>query len=151
MASTRRGFQIVELVIALVVVAGALLVIMTLADTNLRNARRMQDRAAARLMLLDLSDLLFGETAERLREMSGASSLLLKVLEDRIGRLPDTVRQQYRTQIAPLMPGLSCELVENEGGAAGIARLTVSVDLPGAHRVEVNRLFRPAARNLPDL
>ena len=136
----------VELVIALAVVAGALLAMMTLADSNLRNTHRMQDRTSARLVLLDLSDLLFGETTERLREISGSGPLLSKVLEDRISRLPETVRQQYRMQVAPLMAGLKCELSEDAGGLSGFSRLTVAVELPGAQRVEVSRLFRPGSR-----
>lgn len=145
---SRRGFNLMELLVALGLAAGPMLVAVHLVHTNVQGARFNQERATARLVLIDMMELLLGETNEQLKEISGPSSTaqLRDRLDRRIGSLPEPARKPYREQVAPLMKGLSCKIEENVEGQRGLSRFTLRVVLSNSVPVEVKRLFRPNAR-----
>jgi hypothetical protein len=148
----RRGFQLIELIWAFALLAGVVLAIMELSRSNTRNAQRLQARCAARLVLLDVSELLAGETVDRLREVSqgNSSAQIDQMVENRVTRLPESCRGRFRAEIAPVVGHMKCNFDEDVNGSPGLSRLRISLSLADGQQVQVVRLFRPAARYLPD-
>ena len=144
----RGGFQLAELLVALGLAAGPMLVALGLIHSNMHGARFNQDRGTARMVLVDMVELLLGETTPMLRELCGVDGehLLANRLADRIAHMPPAARDAYRAQVAPFSDALRCTLEEDVEGQPGLARLTLQVTLGGGATVEVRRLFRPASR-----
>jgi hypothetical protein len=146
----RRGFQLAEVLVAVALAAGPALLAVHLIHTNMSGARFNVDQATARQALVDLTELLLGETIESLRETAqpGRQTKLNDVLKNRIQRLPKAAQDQYSAQVKDLLGRFQCQLAEDVGGVRGLARLTLQVKL-GKSTVKVSRYFRPAARLRP--
>lgn len=145
----RRGFSLAEILVALALAAGPLLLALHLIQTNVAGARFNKERATARLLLQDLTDVLLGETVDALRALSGAgkSAELDAALDDRIAAMPADARAQYAEQARGLRGKLTLALEEElDGGAPGLARMTLTAALDRGTTVRLVRLFRPAAR-----
>lgn len=140
----RRGFQLVEVTIALALAAGPLLFALNLVNANARGARELELRATARLVLVDLVELALGESAQTLREMArpGGEALLADRLARRTAHLPPAARAAYDAETAPFAGHLRVTLDEDVDGQPGLARLAVGVELPGGATVQVRRLLR---------
>lgn len=146
----RRGFQLIEVLVAVAIATGPMLLAVHLVQSNAAGARFNHDRAMARLILVDLSEILIGEPVEKLRTLTRAPGDAAQGFSERIAQLPDSVREKYRAEVAPYLPRLQCRLEENlDGEAPGLARLIVTMPLSGGAVVQIKRLFRPAARLLP--
>lgn len=154
--SVRRAFHLTEVLVAIAVVAGPLLIAITLVQRNTAGARFNEERAVARLVLLDLSEMLSGEPVARLRELEADPKLLAATFTERIGRLPAQVRDEYSARVKPLLGKLRLS-VESPASPElpELARLTLHVTLAGPTKVEIRRLHRPAAlaypRGIPEL
>ena len=144
------GFSLAEVMVAVALAAGPVLLAVHLIHTNVKGARFNVDQATARQALVDLTELLIGETMETLREVTdpAAKSRLDEVFRERLKRLPDRARVQYQSQMKDFLGKFQCSLDENVGGVTGLARLTLSVKLTRT-TVKVQRYFRPEARLLP--
>jgi type II secretory pathway component PulJ len=143
----RAGFSLVEVMVAALLVAGPMLVILTLGQSSRTAAAQAAEVTTARLVLLDLMELLMGEPLDELRrtrDAASASDDLETLLGRRLAELPPAVRESYRRQIMPLIGKVTLALDENVGGKAGLARITLSVPLGKRGPVKVSRLFRPA-------
>lgn len=148
--ATRRGFQLVEVMLAVALAAGPILLAVHLINQNVAGARFNVEQATARQALVDLTELLLGESMESLRETAaqGRQSKLNDVLKNRIGRLPKVAQEQYQAQVRDLLGKFQCTLEEDAGGVKGLTKLSLSVAL-GKTTVKVSRYFRPEARLKP--
>lgn len=146
----RRGFSLAELMVALALAAGPLLVALHLIQSNVRAARFNKERATARLVLQDLTDLLLGETLQTLDSLAGDRAALEKALDERIAAMPESARTPCAEQARGLRGKLALALEPDLGGdAPGLARLTLTAELERGQTLRLVRLFRPAARVPP--
>jgi hypothetical protein len=143
----RRAFGIAEFMVAFFLIGGPLLIVVHLTQSTTHGSHLVQERTSARLCLVDVIELLMGETPDRLREMAGEDGRerFATILADRIERLPPHLREQYGRQVAPLRGQMSCRFEEGTGELPELARLAVHVVLQNGSEVSVSRLFRPAA------
>jgi Tfp pilus assembly protein PilE len=143
----RHGFQLAELVIVLALISGPVLISMNLSQASVRNTQMVQERTAARMCLVDIAELLQGESIERLRTLSAdAASQVAELQETRLDQLPENVQEQYRRQLGNLGTSLKVTLQESLGPGSGLASLKVAVRLRQGAEVSVCRLFRPISR-----
>ena len=148
----RGGFQLTEVLVALVLATGPLLLSVHLINNNARGAHFNMEQSTARTMLVDLSELMLGETLDDLRVIGGpdGKAPLNRMIRERVGQLPGAIQKEYLAQLEPLIGHFFCELKENAGGKQGLARLALAVTLDNGAVVQVVRFFRPGAR-LPGL
>ena len=146
----RRGIQLVEVLLAVTLSAGPMILVFALINDNVAGARFNVDQATARQALVDLTELLLGESMDSLRETSqpGRQDKLNDVLKSRIQRLPKAAQDQYNAQVRDLIGKFKCTLEEDSGGVKGLVKLTLSVTLAKT-TVKVSRYFRPEARLKP--
>lgn len=146
---SRRGVSLMELLVAVALAAGPLLVALHLIQTNVQAARFNQERATARLVLQDMVDLLMGEPMDTLRGLSGPGKQaeLDDTLDARVAVLPEEARKPYADQARAFRGRLMLALEEDLGAEApGLARMTLTAGLDRGTTVRLVRLFRPAAR-----
>ena len=144
---TRRGFTLLEVILALVIAGGPLLVTMQLVRSSTRQAAVAKEHATTRLLLMDFLTVLAGEQVEDLREFAKPGSALLKaILDARINRMPVTHQALYKSEVALATGHLECRLEEQAGDVPGLARLTLSSQLSDGTRIDVFRLLRPPPR-----
>lgn len=143
----RSGFGIVEVILALVLAGGPLLVTVQLVRSSTRAAAVAKEHATCRLLLMDFLTVLSGEPVEDLREFSRAETALLgAILDARIQRMPGAHQALYRSEVALSARHLECRLEEGVGDVAGLARLTLASQLSDGTKIEVFRLLRPPPR-----
>ena len=149
MAARRRGFHLTEVLIALAVATGPMLVAIHLIQSNARGARFNRDRAVSRMVLLDLASLLKGERPQNMRALlePGQQSRLNDLLEKRMALMPTEARKIYREQARPVLGRIRGSLVDlGDAAAPGLSKLTLTADLSDRQKVDVEIFFRPAAR-----
>lgn len=143
----RRGFTMIEVVVALAVLAVPALVIMSYVQSNVAGAHFNQERLGANLILVDLAGLLTGERVEKLREVAaGDTQALDLMIEGRIAGLPEAHRDRYRAQVQPLFGKMRFVFEEDSGGIAGLSRLELKATLSHDAKVSLSWLLRPAGR-----
>jgi hypothetical protein len=150
---TRRGSLLIEVLVALAIAAGPLLIAVNVIHSSMRGARFNTERTSARLALMDVVALLLGAPVESLRQLGRADSApwLDTLLQERISHLPDDARQQYDQEVAPFLGRFTCTFEEKiDPRAPGLARLTLSVKIGDQATVSIVRLFRPDDRETPD-
>jgi hypothetical protein len=144
----RSGYQLIEVMVALTLAAGPVAVSLQLIHSNVSGARFNAERASARLALVDLTELLIGETTAKIRAVSqpGSNTRLIELVKQRVSCLPESIRKQYGLQVASFSEGVSCTLEESVDGRKDLALLTVQARFASGSVVTVKRLFRPGAR-----
>lgn len=141
----RWGFSLVEIVVAVALAAGPLLLAFHLVQSNTRAAQFDHDRATARMILLDLATLVQGEGLEGARQRM-VGDKLSDLLSDRITRMPDAAREPYFEQARNVLGHIRGRLEQDvDPSKPGLARLVLSTELPGRANVQVVALFRPGA------
>jgi hypothetical protein len=116
-----------------------------------RGTRQLLDQSTARLLLLDLSELVVGQPSDVVLGLGGAGGRanLDRLLRRRIDRLPAAVRGKYEAQLASVSGTLACAVDLDVGGKRSLLRLRLAVVLASGARVELVRHFRPDARGSP--
>jgi len=144
----RRGFQLMELVIALALAAGPVAMAIHMVHSNVKGARFNAERASARLALVDLMELLMGEPISKIKSLSesGSKSQLADLVKERIRDLPEAIRKQYEIQISSFANTMRCTLVDEVDGQKGLSLLILQANFSNQNTVSVKRLFRPKAR-----
>jgi hypothetical protein len=147
----RSGFQLAELMVAIILATGPMLVALNLIHSNSRGAHYNQEQATARFILVDLSELLAGRTSNELKELDGLAgrSRLNQMVQNRIDQMPEAVREQYADAVAPLIGRFHMNMEENAGGVPGLVQVTLAVNLGKDVTVTVPRFFRVDARPAP--
>lgn len=141
----RRGFQLVEVLLSLVFVTGALFAAASLSSGSARGAQQTLDRIAARMQLADVLEMLAAESPEDLRALCSVEGAAEQLLRARLDDLPPAVRASRARQLEALRGKLRCSFDEDAGGVRGLARLTVSATLPGGGSLTLSRHWRPDA------
>jgi hypothetical protein len=146
----RIGFSLAEVMVAVALAAGPVLLAVHLIHTNVTAARFNVDQATARQALVDLTELLLGEPIESLREVSKpeAQRQLDELFTKRLARLPEKAKKQYASQMKDFLGKFKCSLDENAGNVQGLVKLSLSVQMSKS-TVKVARYFRPDARLMP--
>lgn len=140
----RRGFQLVEVLLALGLAAGPLLVVIGLVQANVGGSRTVIQRTTARHALVDLAALLRHQSVGELRALASTGALHALLMR-RADHLPDTVRDAFRRQLRHLSSSLRLELAENVGGLPGLVRITLCARLERGEIVRASHLFRVAS------
>lgn len=128
---TRRGFTMLEVIVALGILAIPVLMLVNLIQENVASAHYNQDRMVGQLILNDLCGFLSGQDLEKLKELSdGDVKGMDLLLEGRVAGLPDHLRDRFRTQMQHLFGQISFKLQPDFGGVKGMARLELTALLP---------------------
>ena len=110
MRRTRKGFQLTEVLMAIAMAAGPMIGAIVLINQNVSGARFNVDQATARQALVDLTELLLGETMDSLRDTAkpGKNPKLNDLLKNRISRLPEAAQKQYTQQVSGFADKFQC-------------------------------------------
>jgi hypothetical protein len=149
----RGGFQLMEILVALAIAAGPLLFSAHLVQSSAATVHALKELTTAQFVLIDLLNVFAGDSIEDLRELAspGQADRLSQLVENRIARMPEFLRNRYRDEIRTLAGTFDCRLEEEVGGQKGLVRLTVSLMRAEGVPVTVFRLLRPAgASSLPE-
>lgn len=140
-----RATSLVEIMIAVALAAGPMLVAIELVRSNSQAARFNHDRATARMLLLDLVTLLEGESLAGLKQyMTG--DRLSDLLSKRIVLMPESAREPYFEQAHNILGRIRGRLDEDvDPQRPGLARLSLTAGLSSGVTVQVISLFRPRA------
>lgn len=142
MKTCRRGIQLVEIVVALGLLAGPLLCTLHLVVTNIGRAQLTGERAIGQLLLLDAMELLRADTPAEMRRLAGPGIAGLRArLSLRLDELPAEQRSDAAARSRPLLARLTATLDETTG-VNGLARLVLRLTLLGGQEVKLMRLVR---------
>jgi hypothetical protein len=145
----RAGFHLTELLVAVAIAAGPLLVAVHLSQASASGARFNRDRAAVRMILTELTDRLTVEPLATLRGPERARARAGELLSARGARLPPEVRSRLLAQASGLEDRIRCAIEAPVRGRRSLARLVVWAEPSGAGggattgAVRVVRYFRP--------
>lgn len=144
----RRGVGLVEILLALLVLAGLLLAVFDMIRSSTAVTRHGRERATARMVLLDLVSMLQGfETAELETRVQEAQ--LTELLRGRITLLPEPERKAYEDQIKGVVGKVKGKIEDlGDDTRPGLVKLVLTAEVPGHDPVQVATLFRPNARIL---
>jgi hypothetical protein len=148
----RAGFQLTEVLVAVAIAAGPMLVAIHLVQKNAAGARFNHDRASARLVLLDVTEIMMGEPLDRLKAIAAQPGELARTFELRVANLPATVRDRFRNEVRPYLGQIKMTIDENlSPETPDLTRLTVVLPLGdrAEGKVEIRRFFRPLAARRP--
>lgn len=148
----RKGALLVEVLIAVAIAAGSLLLTVNAIQSSVAGARFNADRTSARLALIDVTEILLGTPTDALRQMGrpGSEAWVDTALQERMSHLPAAARDQYQQEVTPFLGRFSFTFEENvDARAPGLARLTLSVRIGEQSTLTVVRLFRPEDREQP--
>jgi hypothetical protein len=138
-----------EALLALALAAGPLLVALGLIQSNVRGARQVTDACTARLVLVDVSEVLLQQPIDQLRGDLGASGGPVRI-EELLGARTDEmsagVRLTYSRQLGAVATSITATYEDDAGGQAGLGRLVVRLASPGGPTLRVVRYFRPHER-----
>jgi prepilin-type N-terminal cleavage/methylation domain-containing protein len=144
----RRGVSLVEILLALVVLASLLVITFDMVRSSTATTRHGRDRAVTRMVLLDALALLEGLGLADLEARTSAAALYA-MLHGRAMLMPEPERALYTDQVREVLPRVSAKiepLADDE--RPGLVRVQLSADVPGHDAVHVVSLVRPAARTL---
>jgi prepilin-type N-terminal cleavage/methylation domain-containing protein len=137
----RQGFGLVEVLVALALVAGPLMIAATAVRSNGHHLTLLEERVTARLLLFDLMDLLSMRDMVGLRQAAANVAWVEDFLKARLQRLPASYAPVYAARIRELTRRLSLTVVEGSG-LPELVRVTLSVTLANGTVVTVHRLAR---------
>lgn len=148
----RLGIQLTEVLVALALAVGPMILAFQLVERNSRGAAFNRDRATARLVLLDVAEVIQGEPVDRLRQLAADPGLFRAQFDDRIASLPVSVRELYRAEVAAHVASVGFALDERpDPGLPGLVRVSLTCSIGGTPpaTVTVSRLLRPEAFSRP--
>lgn len=135
----RRGVSLVEILIALAIIAGPALYALDLIRESSRAARIDAERAAGVQLLGDVLEILHAEGPAVSRIMKGGQEAVRDLARKRVAFYPD---QAARTLALRLVDKLSVKIDDRSDGVTGLACITVSVDLERTGPVTLSRWLR---------
>lgn len=144
LSAPRHGFQLLEILVALAVVAGPAIVAFQLVQANTRAARFDAERANAVLLMGDVLDLLASEDPAPLKALGGpAGAPALRALAlQRITANPASPDDGMRVQSCELTRGLRAVVETDVGQNPGLTRVTVVVTLKRGDELQLRRYLR---------
>lgn len=142
--SRRRGVTLTEIMIAMAVAAGPMILALSLIRSNNAGARFNKERATARLVLVDLAELLMGETEQGLRDRLADGARLEELLQTRIAHMPEPARGPYEEAIKPIRKSLSGNLEDST--TPGLVKMNIRATTTDEKTIVLTVLFRPKAR-----
>jgi hypothetical protein len=137
----RHGFQLVEVLVALALVAGPLLIAATAVRSNGNHLALLEERVTARLLLFDLMDLLAMRDVAGLREAT-KMEWVEEFVRARLKRLPASYSAGYDTRVRELAKRCKLTVVEGAPGLRELVRVTLCVVLSNGTAVTLHRLAR---------
>jgi len=144
--SRTSAFSLLEVLVALALAAGPLVLTYNLIQSNTRAAQFNHDRATARMILVDLVTLLHGESLDGVRRYLAGDGLS-QLLSQSISLMPDAAREPYFEQSRTFIGHIRGKLREEiDPSKPGLASLVLTAEIPGRPIVEFSALIRPKAR-----
>lgn len=146
--ASRRGLHILEIAIAIGLMAGPLVIGVHLIASNSRGARHDAERATAQFVLTDTLELLRYEPSSVLRRANGPGGAgeLRDLVRRCAGALSEETRKAELRHTGPLLDRMTFKLEEGVGGVAGLSRFTLQVKLENQQPVTLTALVRLDAR-----
>lgn len=118
MKNKRRGSQLIEILFALVLVGGPLLVAITSVHGGVRASRLNANHVALETLVIDLVDELCTEAVTRLAGVSAAEGdqLVADLVEERAAAMAPESQQRFRSDLLSLVKDLRLTMVPDIGG-----------------------------------
>jgi prepilin-type N-terminal cleavage/methylation domain-containing protein len=143
----RRGFTLIEVVLAVALTAGPIVLVVSCVQNNISRAHKAQDLALSRLALGNLMDILSSTSLEDLREMcseSGKAQLETLLAEALPGWGPDKSPASARsTKKDSLVATLTDSIPDHKG----LVKVALAIQTPGGAEVSLQRFMRPLTRD----
>jgi type II secretory pathway pseudopilin PulG len=136
----RRGFQLMEIIVALALLAGPATLGFSLMQSNTREARRNGDRVAARFMMADVLEILAGESRESLNGLVRSQDLGA-LLERRTAHVPEPSRTTFIERSRDYMAYLRLDM-ETVEGVANLAVVSLTLQEPHGSHLRMDRICR---------
>ena len=137
----RRGTSLVEMLLALILVCGPMLVGVQLVQTNICWTGRLQVRTLAQVALGELLARLATRPLSELRAAVAEDAIAAREsLNLEMKRWPPRVREALTSRAASLARTLHARLDEDVSGYQGLHLLVLSLDLPDGQRVVIRQL-----------
>ena len=139
----RRGFQLIEVLMALAIASGPLMMSFGLVLQNMRGSHFDSDHFIEEQLLDDLLDILQGQTAAELSNLAGsASAPLASLLAQRVRKMSASSRAQAEPVAAGLAGKLVCRFDDHLAGCPRLARLVIERNDGRGKSLRIARLFR---------
>lgn len=146
----RKGFTLIEALVALFIIAAPLAAIVDLGRGNVRGAKADADRFVEEQMLADTIELLTAEPIAVLRKIDGDAAAFDKLIQARVRVFSAASRPTAARAAHALAGQITCRLEENVGGHEELVR--VALTRRGAQgRADRTRLFRTKRRALAEM
>jgi prepilin-type N-terminal cleavage/methylation domain-containing protein len=144
----RRGFTLVEVILAVALTAGPIVVVVSCVQSNIARAHKAQDLALSRLALGNLMDILSSVSLEDLKDMctdSGKAQLEKLLAESLPGwgpgnRKPESVKSTKKDSLV-------ATLTDSIPDHKGLVKVALSIQTPGGAEVSLQRFMRPLTRD----
>ena len=137
----RGGTSLVEMLLALMLVCGPMLVGVQLIQANVRWTSRLQSRMLAQVALDELLARLATSPLPQIRAaVAEDASVARESLNLELKRWPPRVREALTSRAASLARTLHARLDEDVSGYQGLHLLVLSLDLPDGQRVVIRQL-----------
>lgn len=149
----RGGSSLIEVVLALAIVAGPVLTIVVLIQANMRQASQQERDLGVRQLLIDLSQMVVDGSGLPNGAMAGESVDIRALLKNRAALLPAESRSAFEDVTRQLEDKISASLDPIDGGGGQLLRLELRAQVDRTRVLKVVRLFRAwqsgsaAARN----
>lgn len=143
MRAARRGVTLVELLLALAIIAGPALYVLDSIRTSTQSARLDAERVAALLLLSDLHEIVRSEGLASLKQLTGAGPEPLRALaRQRVVLYAGPDAERTRRSALALCDTLTVKLDERAGAVDGLASVTLAVEPQRGGPVTLARWLR---------
>ena len=138
-----EGFQLIEVVMALGIVAGPAIYGISLIHSDVHAARQDAQRAAAHALLWDVLEMVrSGSPATAASYCGSEGTAKLRALARRRLEYAGLVDGTRHRALLALADSLTATMDSGAGGVAGLTRLTVSAPVERGHTLRVSRYLR---------
>ena len=146
-AANRYGVQLVEICVALAILAGPALYGLSLIQSSVRAARLDADRADATILLDDVLELIRSEPPAKFDTFCGDAGqpALRDLARRRLELIPGDANAPRHQALVALAGRLHAALERDAAGLPGTVQLSIFTDLERGGTVRVSRTIRTLA------
>ena len=143
MTVRRSGFQIVEVLLAIMLVAGPLLICVNLLQSNISASKFNTTQIWAEMVLADLLELLCTRPVADIKTVANdtTGAALTGLLKTRLERVPEPAGSELKKKMGELTK-LGCALVEGLGESGDLVQITLTARTPTGGLVRAIRVLK---------